>query len=813
LRARQTVWGLMAVACSAGTAGAAREATPEARVAARPPMTGGNRHYTGSRPPLAPAPLLKLPVGAVRPEGWLRRQLELMADGFTGRLPELSGCCRFEDSAWADPRGRGRNGWEELPYWLKGYVVLGHVLGDVRIQQEARRWIEAILRSQRPDGWFGPESNRAAPDLWPNMLAVDVLRSHFEATGDNRVPPFLKRYFRWQARLPLERFLPADWQKWRGGDNLAAILWLYDRTAEKWLLDLARVNHERTADWVGGIPTWHGVNICQGFREPAQYWQLARDRRYWDAAERNYRIVMERYGQVPGGMFGADENARPGFNGPRQAAETCSMAEMMHSHELLLALSGDPAWADRCEEVAFNSLPASMTPDLKALHYLTAPNMVQLDRQSKAPLLQNGGDMFSYDPESYRCCQHNAAFAWPYFAERLWMATAGDGLAAPFYAASTVRARVGDGAEVAIREETDYPFGDSVQLTVSASRPVSFPLSLRIPGWCGSPGVSVNGRALPVQPGARGWLVLRRTWRGGDRVRLHLPMSIRVTTWENNRGTVSVSRGPLTYSLKIAERWVRWGGADRWPKHEVYPASPWNYGLVLDEAAPARSFTVLQWHGGLPDQPFTVRDAPVQLRVRARRIPQWVLEPNGLVGEVQPGPVTSQEPEEEVVLIPMGCARLRISAFPRIGAGPDAREWGDSVVLDASHVHDTLAAVADGVIPASSWDQSIPRFTWWDHRGTTEWVEQRFGRPRRVGSCQVYWFNDEVVGGQCRVPQAWKLLWWDGAAWQPIAAGHPAAGDAASQARFAPVDTTAVRLEVRLRPGWSAGILEWKLAP
>ena len=178
----------------------------------------------------------------------------------------------------------------------------------------------------------------------------------------------------------------------------------------------------------------------------------AKDPKFLAAAERNYRTVMDLYGQVPGGGFGADEQCRRGFGDPRQGFETCSMVEFMHSFEMLTKISGDPVWSDRCEDVAFNSLPAAQTPDLKALHYLTAPNMVQLDKGNKAPGIENSGTMFSYSPgEVYRCCQHNVAQGWPYFAEELWLATSDGGLCASLYAASEVTARVGLATPLASR--------------------------------------------------------------------------------------------------------------------------------------------------------------------------------------------------------------------------------------------------------------------------------------------------------------------------------------------------------------------------
>lgn len=373
-----------------------------------------------------------------------------------------------------------------------------------------------------------------------------------------------------------------------------------------------------------------------------------------EATERDYHLVMDEYGQVPGGMFAADENARPGHIGPRQAAETCSMAEFLWSDEMLVGITGDAGWADRAEDVAFNSLPASMTPDLKGLHYLTAPNQVQLDRAGKAPLIENSGDMFSYNPYQYRCCQHNVAHAWPYYAEHLWMATADNGLAAVLYAPSTVEAKAGDGTEVKITETTEYPFDDTVTLALEMRSAMRFPLLLRVPAWAAGAEAMVNGKADGTA--GKGWITIDRTWKSGDRVKLRLPMTIAIKTWAKNGDAVSVYRGPLAYSLKIGERWQRYGTNQQWPAFEVFPETPWNYALVK---APMRVEK-----RGVPAQPFAADAAPVRIVARARRVPSWKIEANGLIGAVPPSPVATSQAVEEVTLIPMGCARLRVSVFP-----------------------------------------------------------------------------------------------------------------------------------------------------
>jgi len=363
-------------------------------------------------------------------------------------------------------------------------------------------------------------------------------------------------------------------------------------------------------------------------------------------------------------MFGADENCRKGYAGPRQGAETCSMVELMLSFEDLLAITGSPVHADRCEDVAFNSLPASHTADLKALHYLTAPNLVQCDKENKAPAIENSGTMLSFSPgEVYRCCQHNAGHGWPYFTEHLWMASRGNGLVAVLYAPSEVTALVGEGVKVRIEETTHYPFDDTVSFRVSTAKKVLFPLSFRIPAWAEGAGVSLNGKAIEQEPKPGAFLSIERVWSDGDLVRLVFPMKVAVRRWAAQGDAASVSRGPLTYSLKIAERWAKYGGSDRWPELWLLPGSPWNYGLKLDATSPESSFEVDAKTDLLPVGTFDLEKAPVFLKARGKRLPEWKME-GGLAANPPKSPVRSPEAEEEILLVPMGFARLRITVFP-----------------------------------------------------------------------------------------------------------------------------------------------------
>jgi hypothetical protein len=650
------------------------------------------------------------------------------------------------------------------------------------------------------------------------MPILNVMQSWHEATGDERVIPFLTKYFKWQLAVPEQDFVLGDWAPLRTGDNLESVYWLYNRTGEKFLLDLAAKLHRRSANWGAGIPTTHGVNFTQGFREPAEFWMQAKDEALLKSTYRNYDEIMKRYGQMPGGMFIADENFRPGFHDPRGGAEACSMVELLHSFEMLTKITGDPRWSDRCEDVAFNSLPAAFTPDLKGLHYVTCPNQVSLDPKDKTPAIQNGGTMFSYSPYAvYRCCQHNVSHGWPYYAEEMWLATSDNGLCVSLYGPSEVKAKVGDGgAEVTVTESTKYPFGEEVTFKVSTKQKVEFPLYLRVPQWCKGKVVVDSGPGPASKTVGDGYVAVTREWEDGDVVTLSLPMEVKVRRWEANGNSASIDRGPITYSLEIGEKWERYGGNEKWPEWQVTPTTAWNYGLVLDEKDLEDSFDVAEkkWDKG-PTNPLGRYD--VELVAKAKKIPNWTADAKGAVGPLQQSPAKSGEPEETVVLVPMGAARLRIAAFPVIGDGKDAREWQKPPrPPTASHVFsgDSVEALNDGVEPKNSGDTSLPRFTWWDHKGSAEWVQYDFDAPRKLSKSSVYWFDDRATGGGCRVPASWTLLYRGPAGtWQPVmpTAPYQAAADRFNAVEFEPVETTGLRLQAQLQNNYSGGILEWRV--
>ncbi len=785
------------------------------------PSLPPNLHYVNNQAPLSPSPLQKLPVGAVKGEGWLKVQLDLQREGFAGQLAHVSRFLDIQNNAWMGNGTAQRAGWEELPYWLKGQISLAYVTGDQKIIDECKSWVEGILKSQKEDGWFGPEGNRTGslgtPDLWPNMLAQSLLQTYHEATGDERVIKLMLKYTDYLAALPKEKLVDPRhyWHHQRVGDQLASLVWLYNRTKEPKLLPLAKRIHEAGNNWTAGVANRHGVNFAQGFREPATYSLFSNQTTDWRATERTLKLFTDEFGQWPGGMYAADENARDGKTDPRQATESCSVAEMMFSHALLMEYSADPKWGDKVEDVTFNWMPTTMTADLKALRYLTGANMAVSDEPPKSPGIENGGPMFLMDPNDHRCCQHNIGMAWPYFVERLWFATNGNGLLAAGLSPNSVTAKVGaKGTVVRVTTETNYPFEERVRFRVEPETSVEFPLSIRIPSWAKKATVKINGKGMGSSEGGK-FAYLHRTWKKGDVIELDLPMSIETKSWAQRPNTLSVYRGPLAYSLKIEEDYKRLSRPNGWDAFEIYPKSAWNVGL---EANPKFEVKKRTMKNGT--QPWEVANAPIELITTGREIPEWSTDMYGLAGTLQASPAFTKSPAKKVTLIPMGAARLRVTVFPTVSTNTQAQVWTKPKqarrMIPTKYSYrgwfDSEAALSDGLLPSNSNDHEIPRFTWYNHKGTEEWVQYTFEANRTFQASRVYFFDD-TGRGECRVPENWKLQVKTGGEWRDVEIIEPytTVKDGWSEVKFKPIGGTEIRLVAKLKQGFSSGILEWEV--
>jgi hypothetical protein len=259
------------------------------------------------------------------------------------------------------------------------------------------------------------------------------------------------------------------------------------------------------------------------------------------------------------------------------------------------------------------------------------------------------------------------------------MASNDNGLAAILYNSSITTAQVGDGTEVTLNQETNYPYEEDIRFSLNMAQNVAFPLYLRIPGWCENASLKLNGKSVAVDAKAGAYVKIDREWADGDQLSLNLPMSLSSRTWAVNQNSVSVDYGPLTFSLKIDEdyqkissiesaigdsKWQKDADPEKWPAYTIDPKSPWNYGLILDQENLAGSLKIVRKDWPTDDYPFSLENTPIEIQAKGRQVPSWKIDQYGLV-DVQPRyPVQTSEPVEEITLVPMGAARLRISAFP-----------------------------------------------------------------------------------------------------------------------------------------------------
>ena len=621
-----------------------------------------------NRAPLAESAFYRLPLTSVKPKGWLLDQLRIQSEGITGHLDEFWKDVG-PDSAWLGGSGEG---WERGPYYLDGLLPLAYLLNDPKLIAKTRPWVEWTLTHQRADGGIGPEKNK---DWWPIMIMLKVLTQYQEATGDPRVIPLMQKYFAYQAGM-LDTLPLKSWAIYRWQDELASIEWLYNRTGDGKLLDLASRLKGQGFDWPKMFSEFpftgrvtreqakhdtHGVNNAMGLKTAA-LWYLISKQDFDRAGTSRMLGVLDKFEGLPNGMFSADEH----FAGrsPSQGIELCAVVESMFSLELDLAVLGDAWIGDRLEKIAYNALPGTQSADLLSHQYDQQPNQV-LCTLGRRDWTTNGpeSNLFGLEP-NFGCCTANLHQGWPKFAAALWMGSADGGLAVAAYAPSEVHSKV-KGVEVTVTEATDYPFRNRVSLTVSPAAAVRFPLHLRIPAWTKDAVIAVNGVKVDgVSAGS--YQRIDREWRKGDRVEITLPMAVR--TIEGFNGSVSVERGPLVYSLRIGEKWSKLKQTGPVSDWEVFPTSPWNYGLRVD------SFDVEE--APMTRQPFG-SNPPVSIQAKARRLPQWMIV-NDSAAPPPVSPVSlrgNNLKDETVTLIPYGAARLRITSFPVLGPGvPDARK-------------------------------------------------------------------------------------------------------------------------------------------
>ncbi len=621
-----------------------------------------------NRAPLLATPFNALPLGSVRPRGWLLKQCELQRDGLTGNAEILYPGDLGTNSGWLGGTGES---WERGPYYFKGLIALAYTLNDPGLKQKAQKWMDWLLDHQRADGYIGPAANG---DWWPRMPATYALKDYYEATGDPRVPKVLSNYFHYMLTNLPSRPLN-DWGKARAGDEMDVALWLYNRTGDTNLLSLVQLLHQQAYDWPDiftsnnfvlydkDFQPKHNVNVEEALKMPAVYYQLSQQYSDQNAVSLGIDNLMREnalsFGINSGTEFLSGDASV-------QGVELCAIVEAMLSLETAVRISGDSLLADRLETISFNALPAALANNIKGIQYFTLPNNV-------IAIYGNHGYDEDYangtvpGPNSgYPCCRSNFHMGWPKYVQNSWAATRDGGLALIAYGPTVVSAMAG-GTQIQITEDTTYPFEEQIRLNVALTNSATFPLVVRIPSWCSNATVVVDDEP---QSGisAGSFFRIQRTWSNSDKVVINLPMPIQTLTGPSQ--SIAINRGPVVYSLRIGENWtVRTPDplGKGFDEFEVRATTPWNYALQLDTANPAASLTFTNF-ASVPENPFDPSHPSIGLLAQAKQLPDWTIGWRGTHAFEPPvSPVVSTNALESVTLVPFGSQHMRVSWFPFLG--------------------------------------------------------------------------------------------------------------------------------------------------
>ena len=605
---------------------------------------------------LKPMAFTQYTTKELKPAGWLKRQLEIQANGLSGNLDKM--WPSVKDSSWV---GGNDDGWERVPYWLDGFVPLAFQLENEDMITGAKKYINSILDGQQEDGWIAPcpREKRNEYDVWAVFLICKVLVLYADCSADEeRIQKAV-----YSALRNLDRHIEGsvlfNWASARWFECLIPIYWLYQRQPEDWMLDLVQklqvqgIDYEKLfADWryAERRERWsflnHVVNIAMMIKSSALL-SLFTGGDSEAFAKKSMGILLRDHGMACG-HFTGDEclSGRSPVNG----SECCSVTEAMYSYEWLTAITGDPYWADRLEKTAFNALPATISPDMWTHQYDQMTNQVECSRfpDGRQPFNTNSEEshLFGLEP-NFGCCTANFNQGWPKFAMSTFM-KARDGIAVTAIAPSKLTTD-----ELTAEIVTNYPFEDGYSVKLKAEKPCETALYLRVPE--GAKDIKINGETAQS-----GYNKLTLTLDG--EVEVNVTFTFDTQLEERDNEMYCLRRGNLVFSLPIGERWekreyTRDGVERRFPycDYEIFPTTDWNYAFNSDK------FEVI--FDSVGEVPFSPDGAPV--RIRTRLVPIDWKKVDGRCTETPDGRVPTGE-ATELEMIPYGCTTLRMTQMPLV---------------------------------------------------------------------------------------------------------------------------------------------------
>lgn len=593
----------------------------------------------------------------IKPTGWLKKQLEIQANGLCGNLDKVWPDVR--DSAWI---GGDREGWERVPYWLDGFIPLAYLLGNEDMISRAKKYIDAIISAQKDDGWICPckEDERDNYDTWAVLLICKVLCLYCDCSKDNSVIEVIEKCLK-QFNSHINHNTLRNWGAARWFEGLISIYWLYEKTGEKWLLALAKKLRVQGFDWRNLFETYllddctdeweyysHIVNVAMMLKSEA-LWSLFGECDAEVFANIALEYLDKKHGTIIG-HFNGDENLSG--NSPIQGAELCSIVELMYSYEILFSITGNIKWLDRLETLAYNSLPAAVSSDMWTHQYDQMINQAASFPMSKQPFRTNNNEahLFGLEPH-FGCCTANFGQGFPKLALSTFFKTE-KGIASCVLSPAAVETII-NGVKVECKLVTEYPFRGTLKYIIKTDAPVEFSLFIRIPSFAKSAEID------KTETKCGEFAEISREWNGISEIEVNLNFETEIVNRPENM--VCVRRGALIYSIPIKEKrekveYIKDGVERKYPycDYYIYPQSKWNYALANDK------FELSEQEF---DAPFNPENPPITLSAELVEI-EWDFNCGHC--DRLPKSIKPLSDIQRIKLIPYGCTNLRMTEIPFI---------------------------------------------------------------------------------------------------------------------------------------------------
>jgi hypothetical protein len=604
----------------------------------------------------------------LRPDGWLREQMYRDLEiGFAGHLGQL--CSEVS----SDIFGKNRNGatrqnlknhdginwWngESEGNWRAGFLQMAVLSRHAGAMREANDYVRHILASQDSDGYIGafaPEVRyQFEGELWTQACILRGLLAYSELQRDHKVR---------QAVIRAVNCTMTNYKSGRGVWPTAQVhdlmfsdvverlfqltgdtryptfsLWLYERWS-----DVHRENDTSLPALLRPDARFvqHGVRTYESIRLPLWLSTTTGRADLRQAAARALSL-LDKYRELSGGEVSGEliRDLQP--DPTRTECEYCAMKEVQATLIAALQMSGDPAFADRVEEIWFNAAQGARLADGRALTYLTQDNRLRCDGFATDSVSLEPRNKFSpTNADVAVCCNPNAANVAALFVRSMWMRRGDNQLTAMLYGPCEFDTKVGE-TRLHIRQDTHYPFENTVRFVVTCDRPVHLDILLRVPNWAERACATSTSAAIE-QKGQ--FIVVRKLWRTGDRITLTFEAKIRIARSVNQQ--VAFRYGPFLFAEPLAssKRSIKSYPMSGFEDFHLSPAGESGGGLPGSRELHQFGFKVVDLsHEGDPLRPF---DKPLL----------------ALEGELYAGPESSPN---RVQLVPLGNApQLRRVTFP-----------------------------------------------------------------------------------------------------------------------------------------------------